>query len=189
MLFFSAKTNPYLEDPDVVLMMAFKSGDQSAFESIMKRNYTKIFSFIYRMIANQASAEDLTQEVFVKLYGLAPTYEPRAKLSTLLFQIARNGSLNYLKAQKHHVTLDSSSDFEQIEDTAQERLEKLEKYSQIQAAIQALPENQRTAVLLRRFEDMSYEEIAKTMNISPQAVKSLLNRAKEQLRVFLKEIL
>jgi RNA polymerase sigma-70 factor (ECF subfamily) len=194
-LFFPSKPNPYLTDPDVILMMDFKSGNKKAFEVLMERNYKRIFSFIARMLSNESVAEDLTQEVFIKIHNMASAYQPKAKLSTLLFQMARNAALNELRKQKP-LSLDQVMEGEenttsmQIEDAQTEdsskRLEQEELAQQVRLAIDALPESQRTAVLLHRYEEMSYEEIAETMKTSPKAVKSLLNRAKENLKEALK---
>lgn len=189
MLFFPSKSNsnPYLDDPDVVSMMAFIKGDKRAFEDIMERNYKRIFVFICRMTSDEVAAEDLTQEVFIKLYGMAHSYLPRAKLSTMLFQIARNTALNYLRSLKPSISIDETSEDSHAINPHQV-LQQEELAGQVRLAIEALPENQRVAVLLRRYEDMSYEEIAQAMQTSPKAVKSLLNIAMDNLRISLKKV-
>ncbi len=196
MLFFSSKPNPYLNDPDVVLMMAFKNGDKGAFDLILKNNYKRTFGFVARMLSDETAAEDLTQEVFIKLYKMASSYQPRSKLSTLLFRMARNAALNELRQRKVHVSMDQDNEGEenlfkkQMEDASAthpgQQLEQEELAQQVRLAVEALPQNQRAAVILRRYEGMSYEEIARAMKATPKAVKSLLNRAKENLRESLK---
>lgn len=186
MLFFPYRDNQYNKDPDVIYMLAFIKGDQHSFDVILQRNYTRVHAFISRMISNEVQGEDLTQEVFIKLYGMKHSYKPTAKLSTLIFQMARNAALNYLRDHKQYLDLD-----EHIETasaiTTDQSLNEQELAQHVKKAIDSLPENQRTAVLLRRFEDMPYEQIAQVMKISPKAVKSLLNRAKENLKILLKE--
>jgi RNA polymerase sigma-70 factor (ECF subfamily) len=187
------KTNPYLSDPDVCLMLKFKEGDKASFEALMRKYFPRLLNFIYRYVSSREIAEDLTQEVFIRVYRSGPYYEPRAKFQTWVFTIARNLSLNELRRNKYQtVSLDeavSSEDGEvrrQIEDPHSESPDfdmlRKEKVAAVKAAIGDLPESQRVAVLLRRYEQFSYEEIAQTMNVSVKAVKSLLSRAKESLR-------
>lgn len=185
------RQNPYLSDPDVVLMLEFQKGNKLAFEKLMERNYKHILNIIYRFVGSEKTAEDLTQEVFVKIYKNASFYRPTAKFQTWAYRIAKNLSLNELRRHKNKYTSieETAKDF--ADDThsgpAQELL-KQETTQIIQSAINSLPENQRSAVILRRYENLSYEDIAKTMNCSVKAVKSLLNRAKENLRNFLQPI-
>ncbi len=174
-------------------MLEFQKGNKSSFEKLMERNYKRVFNLIYRFVASREIAEDLTQEVFIKVYRCASSYRPQAKFQTWLYQIAKNISLNELRRHtKKDVSLDETFETEdgqlkrEIADTnaltpSQEIIQQ-ETVEEIQAAIQSLPENQRMAVILRRYENLSYEDIAKTMNCSLEAVKSLLNRAKESLK-------
>ncbi len=195
------ESSTYLSDPDVVLMLEFQKGDKASFETLMHKYYGRVLNFIYRFTGRQESAEDLTQEVFTKVYLNARSYRPQAKFQTWLFTIARNLSLNELRrAGGKNLSLDAtfeddegSAMVHQVEDgnspgPAQKILEE-EKAALIQKAIQELPENQRTAVLLRRYEEFSYEQIAKAMGCSVEAVKSLLNRAKESLRTKLARLI
>jgi len=186
-------SNPYLSDPDVLLMLDFQKGNRASFENLMHKHYKRILNFIYRFTGIRETAEDLTQEVFIKVYNSGPTYRPKAKFQTWIFTIAKNISLNELRRFKNKpVSLDGTWETEdgemapQVEDTRapspDQEIIQDEKAVIVKAAIDALPENQRMAVILRRYEDLSYEEIAKTMGCSVKAVKSLLNRAKENLR-------
>jgi RNA polymerase sigma-70 factor (ECF subfamily) len=185
--------NPYLDDPDVRLMLEFQKGSKASLEGLMHKYYPRLLNFTYRFLGNREAAEDITQEVFVRVYKSASCYRPQAKFQTWVFTIARNLSLNELRRNKKGgVSLEetfSSEDGElkrQVadprgQDPGQELLQG-EKTAAVKAAINDLPENQRMAVILRRYEEFSYEEIARAMRVSVQAVKSLLSRAKENLK-------
>lgn len=192
-MLFQDAPNPYLDDPDVRLMLEFQKGSKASLEALMHKYYPRLLNFIYRFLGSREAAEDITQEVFVRVYKSASCYRPKAKFQTWVFTIARNLSLNELRrSKKACVSLEetfSSEDGEvkrQVEDLNGEdpdmELIRKEKAAAVKAAIHDLPENQRTAVILRRYEDFSYEEIARAMNVSVQAVKSLLSRAKENLK-------
>jgi len=196
----SETSSHYLNDPDVRLMLEFQEGNKASFETLMKKFYPRLLNFINRYVGIREIAEDLTQEVFIKVYNNAANYQPKAKFSTWVFTIARNISLNELRTHKRKtISLDESFQApggqlqRQIaDDTAtnpNEDLVKQERIAAIKKAIHELPENQRVAVLLRRYEDFSYEEIAQSMNTTVKAVKSLLNRAKENLRNILSSTL
>ena len=185
--------SPYFSDPDAQLMLEFLGGDKASFEKLMRKYYPRILNFIYRYVGIREIAEDLTQEVFIKVYHNARSYVPKAKFSTWLFTVARNVSLNELRSHKRKtVSMDESLETGENEVRPQwqdlaasdpsEDLAAKERASMVREAVARLPENQRVAVLLRRYEDFSYQEISQTMKISEKAVKSLLNRAKESLR-------
>lgn len=184
----------YTFDPDVVLMIEFQKGNPQSFEKLMRKYYPRVLNFIYRYGLNRHAAEDLAQEIFLKIHQMGPSYRPKAKFQTLLYTIVRNSALNAIRNErKYAVSLDKNIESEEggmIQETMDDQkaspLEVMldhEKSDRIQAIINELPENQRSAVLLRRYEDMSYEEIAQSLNCSVKAVKSLLNRAKETLKV------
>ena len=192
-LILSDKSNPHLCDPDVRLMLEFQKGNKASFETLMRKYFPRLLNFIYRHVSNRETAEDLVQEVFIRVYKSGSHYKPQSKFQTWVFTIARNLSLNELRRYKHKVvSIDatlSSDDGElkrQVEDprsaSPDEDMLRKEKAAAVKAAINNLPENQRVAVLLRRYEQFSYEDIARTMNVSVKAVKSLLSRAKESLR-------
>lgn len=187
------QSNPYLSDPDVRLMLEFQKGNKASFETLIRKYFPRLLNFIYRYVSSREAAEDITQEVFIRVYKSGYGYKPQSKFQTWIFTIARNLSLNELRRNKQRtVSLDatlSSDEGElkrQIEDpnsiSPGEDMLRGEKAAAVKAAIDDLPENQRVAVLLRRYELFSYEEIGRTMNISPKAVKSLLSRAKESLK-------
>ncbi len=188
------KSSPYLSDPDVCLMLEFQKGNKASFEALMHKYFPRLINFIYRYVGDREAAEDLAQETFIRVYKSGSRYRPQSKFQTWIFTIARNLSLNELRRKKYKtVSLDdsfSSDDGElrrQVEDprstAPDEDILRREKASAVKAAIDDLPENQRVAVLLRRYEQFSYEEISQTMGVSVKAVKSLLSRAKEGLRV------
>lgn len=180
-------------------MLEFQKGDQASFETLLRKYYPKIFSFIYRFVGSRETAEDLTQETLIRVFHSRKTYRPQAKFQTWVYTIAKNISLNELRrSRRKHVSLtggdgESAVLLRQLEDPAFPRPDRAlmqeELQSLIRTAINSLPENQQLAVVLRRYEEFSYEEIARVLKCSVSAVKSLLNRAKEQLKIKLAGIL
>ncbi|MGD9078919.1 MAG: RNA polymerase sigma-70 factor [Desulfobacterales bacterium] len=192
MRFRKQKETSYLTDPDVECMLKVKEGDRVAFEILMRKYYPRILNFVYRFLGNRQLSEDLTQDVFLKVYKNARRYRPRSKFQTWLFTIAKNSCLNELRRNRRQmasleesITPDERVQKKEISDPhadpAGDFLQK-EKKVLIQAAINELPENQRMAVILRRYENFSYVEIATALNVTDKAVKSLLSRAKVNLR-------
>ena len=183
----------YLSDPDVRLMLKFKEGDKAAFEELLDKYHKRVINFIYRMVQDRDEADDLAQEVFVRVYNSTKHYEPRAKFSTWIYRITKNLCLNELRRRKRKfISLDETISTEEGElkkevaspnaTTPFQDASKYELQKMVREAIESLPVNQRIAVILRRYEQLSYEDIAKTMECSVSAVKSLLNRAKELLK-------
>ena len=192
MRFRKQKETSYLADPDVECMLKVKKGDRVAFEILMHKYYPRILNFVYRFLGNRQLSEDLTQDVFLKVYKSARRYRPRSKFQTWLYTIAKNTCLNELRRNREQlasldepVTFDARVPKKEISDPhadpAEEFFQK-EKKSLIRAAINDLPGNQRIAVMLRRYENFSYVEIAETLNVTDKAVKSLLSRAKVNLK-------
>lgn len=189
------------EDPDAALMVRFRRGDESAFDALVEKFKTPVFNFVRRQISDADEAEDIAQNVFVQIFKSADRYEPSAKFTTWLFTIARNLCLNEFRRRQRHqlqslqeeLATDSDREHPQFADPrarspAVETAEK-EFQERIMQAIRKLPENQRTAVLLCRYEGLSYEEIARVINASPSATKSLLHRARESLKHELRDFL
>ena len=183
----------YSSDPDVLLMVAAQKGDQASFESLLRKYFTRIFNFAYRYLGSRESAEDIAQETFIRVHRCLASYRPEAKFQTWLYVIARNLCFNELRKNKYKtfslegMTSSENGEFpKQFADmmtiSPAKELENKETLALVMQVIESLPENQKTAVLLRRFEGLAYEEIAQAMGLSLQAVKSLLNRAKESLR-------
>ena len=182
------------QDPDVQLMLEFKAGRAEAFDELVERNTPKVHALVLRFLGDQGQVEDLAQEVFLRVYRTAARYEPSAKFTTWLYRIAANLSFNVLRSRKKAQVRqlrtaesdDSDSFTEDVEDDRHlpphERLDQEELRQKIAAAIQDLPENQRVAIVLNKYEDKSYEEIAEVLDCSTMAVKSLLSRARMNLK-------
>jgi RNA polymerase sigma-70 factor, ECF subfamily len=183
---------------DVQLMLDVKAGDPQSFELLLQRYRTPLINFLYRMVRSREQAEDLAQEVFLRVYRARENYEPSAKFTTWLFRIATNLALNSLRDhryQKLEISMDAPilADAEDGEermmevadehpDIEQHLVEEARK-KMIRHAIEKLPEKQRAAVLLHKYQELDYGEISKILQCSESALKSLLFRAYETLRV------
>lgn len=186
-----------LNDRSLVLMSRVKSGDHKAFEELVLLHQSSVVGTAMRLLGNMDDAHDLAQQVFVRIWKSAARYEPSAKFTTWMFTILRNLAFNEYRRRSRHplqsLDADEAEFGTQLEDkgitTADTQLEQKELEQAIDAAIQSLPENQRLAVSLRRHEDMPYEEIAEVLNMSLSAVKSLLFRARGELREKLRGVL
>jgi RNA polymerase sigma-70 factor (ECF subfamily) len=175
-------------------MLAFQAGDLASFEQLVRNNQGKVYSIVVRFVQDEAEAEDLVQEVFIRVFRTASRYEPRARFSTWLYRISVNVSLNALRARSklQTVSLDVLSDTTGEEfhrgladpavDLPHETLKSGELAVRVAEAIAALPEKQRVAVVLSRYERLCYEEISHVLGCSVMAVKSLLSRARCNLR-------
>jgi RNA polymerase sigma-70 factor, ECF subfamily len=188
-------------DPDAALMLRVKQGDSDAFAALVEKYKGPVINLAWRMIQDPTEAEDLAQNVFVQVYRSADRYRAESKFSTWLFTIARNLCLNELRRRNRHraQSLEAASTTEpdqgplQVQDHRlmgpTEKILHGELNSRIEEALQDLPENQRTAVLLCRQEDLSYDDIAQVMGVSVSAVKSLIHRGRETLKGRLKPYL
>jgi RNA polymerase sigma-70 factor (ECF subfamily) len=182
---------------DVRLMELVGTGDSGAFEQLMERHQRLVVGTVGRMLGNTSDAEDIAQQVFVRVWKSAKRYVPRAKFTTWLLKITRNLVFNELRRRSRHpqVPLQGESEEEErpIRDenaiTPDASMLEQELQKAIEAAIANLPETQRLAVILRRYEELSYEEIAETLDQSVSAVKSLLFRARTELRTSLSQYL
>ena len=192
---------PVNPDPDTALMLRAKQGDGGAFTALVEKYKQPVMNLAFRTLRDLTEAEDLAQSVFVQVWKAAPRYEPTAKFSTWLFTIARNLCLNEIRRRTRHPaeSLDQTRDdaddqpLYQIEDKrvapASEESLRGELVAKVDAALAVLPENQRTALLLCRQEELSYEEIAAVLGCSLSATKSLIHRARETLKLKLKPYL
>lgn len=178
-------------DYDAELMLRVKEGDGASFAVLLEKHRNSVVHFLYRMIQNQAVAEELAQEVFLRVYRSRATYEPTAKFTTWLFRIATHLALNSLRDGKHERLQerldDDSSDLpvRQVSDTrpsVEQSMVYQAKLEEVRRAIAMLPEKQRAAVLMHKYEEMEYSQIARVLSCSESAVKSLLFRAYETLR-------
>jgi RNA polymerase sigma-70 factor (ECF subfamily) len=188
-------------DPDAALMLRVKQGDVAAFEGLVERYKQPVINLIYRTLPDAAEAEDLAQNVFLQAYKAADRYRVSAKFSTWLFTIARNLCLNEIRRRSRHpadsldVTHPDDDDqpLRQYEDTKltapPDALLRGELVAKVEQALSELPEHQRTAILLCREEELSYEEIAEVLGCSLSATKSLIHRARETLKQKLKPYL
>lgn len=178
-------------DIDAGLMLRLRAGDAHCFSTLLDRHRNSVVRFLYRMVQNQAIAEELAQEVFLRVYRSRASYEPSAKFTTWLFRISTNLAFNWLRDGKHERLLDSLQD--EGAGTASRTLcchapsvESLlvhqVKLSEVRDAIGRLPAKQQAAVLMHKYEEMEYSQIARVLGCSESAVKSLLFRAYESLR-------
>ena len=182
---------------DVRLMQLTASGDTAAFEQLVERHQALVTGTVGRMLGSNSDVEDIAQQVFVRVWKSASRYVPRAKFTTWLLKITRNLVFNELRRRKRHALSPLQSEPEgeemQLKDergqTPATSLLESELQGAIESAIAALPETQRMAVVLRRYEELSYEEIAEVLDHSVPAVKSLLFRARTELRGRLKSYL
>jgi RNA polymerase sigma-70 factor (ECF subfamily) len=179
---------------DVQLMLGVKAGDEACFEQLLAKYRTPLISFLYRMVRNRATAEDLAQEAFLRVFRSRTSYAPGAKFTTWLFRIATNLALNSLRdgrRRQRELSLDGVEEEGErpaleVADGApavEERLMARDRARAIREAVEALPEKQRAAVLLHKYQDLGYDEIARILGCSESALKSLLFRAYETLRV------
>lgn len=188
-------------DPDAALMLRVKQGDMGAFEELVEKYKQPIVNLVCRTLQDPAEAEDLAQNVFVQVFKSAGRYQVSAKFSTWLFTIARNLCLNEIRRRSRHPAQSLDMEHPEQEDqparqyedrklfSAPDQLLQGELVRKVEEAIAGLPENQRTALLLCREEELSYEEIAKVIGCSLSATKSLIHRGRETLKRQLKPYL
>ncbi len=184
---------------DVDVMLRVKTGDESAFAYLVQKYRRPMVGFMYRMCHNPATAEELAQEVFLRVYRSRTSYEPSAKVTTWLYRIATNLAVNHARDTRHErpentVRLDepdretgTTPDLADDSLTAEEEILKRERLAAIRSKVNALPERQRVAVIMHKYQQMDYREIAGVLKLSESATKSLLFRAYETLREQLKE--
>jgi RNA polymerase sigma-70 factor (ECF subfamily) len=182
---------------DVRLMELVSAGDTAAFETLVERHQRLVVGTVARMLGNNSDAEDIGQQVFVRVWKSAKRYVARAKFTTWLLKITRNLVFNELRRRSRHAQVPLQTEGEEEERPLRDEravapdasLLEQELQQAIDTAISRLPETQRMAVILRRYEELSYEEIAETLDQSVSAVKSLLFRARTELRESLKRYL
>jgi len=179
------------------LMASIAKGDEDALEILVNRHQTSILNLTYRFIGDRTQAKDLAQEVFIRVWQSAKSYEPRAKFTTWIYRITANLCFNQLKSARGKRWFSFSRSNEEsvttIEETladkgpsAEDILVEKERSRQISQALQSLPDNQKMAVILKRYDELSYQEIAQVIGCSVSAVESLLVRAKRTLQEKLK---
>lgn len=184
-----------LDDPEVVLMLRVRGGDDGAFSELLERYWRQVFGRFYRRLGDRQEAEDLAQDVFLRLYRYRQRYEPRAKFATWLFHIAQNVLRNALRSKRRHAcvrlggAVTGTVEGEGLEsprhtpcDSPSRPLEQAETSVVVRRAVSGLGDRQRVALELHQFQDRTCAEIAEEMDMSPKAAKSLLYRARHQLR-------
>jgi RNA polymerase sigma-70 factor (ECF subfamily) len=184
----------HLSDPDNELMRRVGSGDTAAFKQLVQKNQRVVTGIIYRYTGNHHEVEDLAQDIFLKVYKAAPRYVPRAQFKTWLYKVVAHHCFNYFRSQKRRSFITSYNQSFPEEDNpplhyaeAQKKqpenvLQQQELRTALNIALSELPERQRMALILHRFEDLSYKEIANVLGCSLSAVESLLFRAMSSLK-------
>jgi RNA polymerase sigma-70 factor (ECF subfamily) len=188
-------------DPDAALMLRVKQGDRAAFTELVDKYKQPVMNHVCRTLRDATEAEDLAQNVFVQVFKSAHRYKVSAKFSTWLFTIARNLCLNEIRRRSRHPAESLDAPHQDQEDQPLRQYEDKKTFSppesllqgelaaKIDEALRGLPENQRTAILLCRQEELSYEEIAEVLGCSLSATKSLIHRGRETLKDKLKPYL
>lgn len=185
-------------DSDLELMLRVRSGDADSFELLLNRYRGPLIRYFCRMVRDQALAEDLAQEVFLRVYQARERYQPEARFTTWLYRIATNLALNALRDRRDAEMPAEAEGGEgdppeaRIVDsrpTAEQSLILSERERAIRQAVESLPDNQRAAVILHKYQEVDYRQIARILDVSESAVKSLLFRAYENLRARLEPLL
>jgi RNA polymerase sigma-70 factor (ECF subfamily) len=190
------RQNQQPRDRDSELMLRVRDGDQRSFELLLEKHRGPMIHFLCRMVQNEAVAEELTQEVFLRVFKSSGSYQPSAKFTTWLFRIGTHLALNWIRDgrnEKSQVSLDKQTSFmetdgagRQVPDrrrTVEQELLYEAKLGEVRQAIHSLPAKQRAAVMMHKYEEMEYAQIAGVIGCTESAVKSLLFRAYEALRV------
>ena len=188
-------------DTDAALMLRVKQGDWAAFAELVEKYKQPVMNLVYRMLRDASEAEDLSQVVFLQVYKSADRYQVASKFSTWIFTIARNLSLNEIRRRSRHPADSLDGSQSDTDDQPCRQYEDLKTFSppesllhgeleqKVEEALAGLPENQRTAIMLCRGEELSYEDIAKVLGCSVSATKSLIHRGREILKQKLKPYL
>jgi RNA polymerase sigma-70 factor (ECF subfamily) len=184
-------TGAWAIEHDAELMLRVRDGDVASFALLLERHRTPVIHFLYRMVQNQAVAEELAQEAFLRVYRSRATYEPAARFTTWLFRIAMHLALNWIRDTRNERSQESL-DREIVDGAArqtaarepsvEQRMVRDAELDEVRRAIALLPAKQRAAVLMHKYEELDYSQIARVLGCSESAVKSLLFRAYETLR-------
>ena len=192
-------SHPRGELSDAEIMLRARDGDDSAFTYLIEKYQRPIVHFMFRMVHNQAVAEELAQEVFLRVYRSRASYRAEAKFTTWLYRIATNLGVNYARDNKHeraaqNIYLDqpdadtgTTPDVADSRSNVEQELVRDERLQAIRQRVMALPERQRNAVFMHKFQEMDYKQIGEVLKLSESATKSLLFRAYQTLRESLKE--
>ena len=184
-------------EQDILRMQRVAKGDMEAFQALIEMHQSRVVGTVAKMLGDDVDSEDIAQQVFIRVWRSAGRYQPTAKFTTWLFKITRNLVFNELRRRKRHpvtpLQLEEEEHFFQPADCGgmapDASLLDSELNDAIQLAIDALPETQRMAIILRRYEEMPYDEIGEVLGLSVPAVKSVLFRARAELRENLRKYL
>lgn len=187
-------------DIDISLMLRFQNGEERCFEELVERHKQRVFNIAYRYLGNVHDAEDAAQHVFMNIYNAKKSYAPKAQFTTWLYAICRNTCLKTFRKKRINagsidVEVDTGHDAVSVQipdpkaSTPLENMIKAERDLAVKEAVASLPENQRTAVILFKYEQLTYEKISEITGFSVQAVKSLLFRARQNLKEKLSRLL
>lgn len=176
-------------DPDVQLMLGVQAGDHAAFATLLRRNQGAVLGLAYRYLGDRAQAEDVAQDVFLQLYRARGRYRPDARFRSYLLRITANACLSRLR-RRTHASLDAEDEAGRAggdpADPAARApgaaLEQDELHARVRAAVAQLPDRQRLAILLNKFEGLGYREVGEQLGLSVPATKSLLHRARMALK-------
>lgn len=188
------ETGPDLIDADAQLMLRFKNGDAEAFNRLFARHTRAVINFAYRFVRDRQAAEELAQEIFLRVYEGASGYQVQAKFTTWLYRIATNVCLNEIRKPRFKALHEPLAP-ERLQEARHpgggpDRIVEQQAISQVlRKALGQLPEKQRTAFILNKYQEFSYSEVAEIMKTSEKAVKSLIHRAREALAERLKPLL
>jgi RNA polymerase sigma-70 factor (ECF subfamily) len=186
---------------DAEVMLRVKAGDEPSFDYLVQKYRRPMVNFMYRMAHNAAAAEDLAQEVFLRVYRSRSSYEASAKFTTWLYRIATNLAVNHARDTRHErpenmVSMDepdeetgTTMDLPDTSPSVEEKLVRQERLRAIRQKVESLPERQRLAVIMHKYQQMDYKQIGEVLKLSESATKSLLFRAYETLREQLKEFI
>jgi RNA polymerase sigma-70 factor (ECF subfamily) len=191
------RRSKYLDDPEVLLMLRVQDGDDGAFAELVQRYRPRVFGSFVKRLGDRQEAEDLTQDVFLRLYRARHNYQPRARFGTWLFHVSQNVARNALRSRRRRPALRLEALAPPADPGAAEALltdrgegpsrpmERTELAGVVRAAVSALAGRQRAAVELHQFHDFTYAEVAAQLDMTPKAAKSLLYRARNELRAAL----
>lgn len=187
------------DSSDAAIMLRVAAGDEAGYDVLVQKHYRAMIHFLFRMVHNQAIAEELAQEVFLRVYRSRASYRAEAKFTTWLYRIATNLAVNHARDTRHErsaqtVYLDqpdpetgTTPDVADDDPTVEQNLLRDERMAAIRQHVMALPERQRMAVLMHKYQGMDYKQIGEVLKLSESATKSLLFRAYQTLRERLKD--